>query len=381
MSKSLRSDATPMLRGAIFQLCVALECCFKLRPAQVIYIEQLGDVTIPGAMQMEVKLYSKALTDGHPNFWNTLFNWTEPALDVCQFRFLILLTSQKFGTKSRLAEFNGLLAEQRMEMLDAIHNDLEQEFNRRNNDGRGVPSKTLLQQRELLKGTRREILKDVIGRIAIEARCPSPTDLYTQLCQQQARQVLDSKQEAYIDALFGFVCRRGMDGNRHWTISCEEFNKEVRELSAIYGSESRIFPRAEFDKIDWIDMEESRQDLFVTKIKDIGADSSHVKKAIRDYEGATATIDKEFRNHTSSSLHLKHFKSDVVGLFEASHQAACYRVVHDEHTSIRFYLETICSAPPTFPGYADSPANFRNGILHIEMDEITRGLDWKVVKK
>lgn len=381
MSKSLRSDATPMLRGAVFQLCVALECCFKLGPGQVLYVEELGDVTVPGSMQTEVKLYTEPLTDSHPNLWNTLFNWTESVLNACQFRFLILLTSQVFGKQSRLAEFNGLTAAKRMEMLDAIHKELELEFDRRNSGGSGVPSKTLLQQRDLLKGNRRELLHKVIDRIVIEAGCATPTELYTHLCQQHARQILDSKQEAYIDALFGFVCRRGLDGSGHWRISCEEFNTEVRDLSATYSSESRQFPRAEFDKIDWMDMDESSQDLFVKKIKDIGAAGNHVKKAIRDYEGTTATIDKEFRDHTSAGLHLKRFKSEVVDLFEAAHEGACYERAHDAHTSIRFYLATIGSAPPTFPGYADSPVNFRNGILHIEMDDIQCELDWKVVKK
>lgn len=381
MSKNLRSDATPMLRGAAFQLYVALECCFSLRPGQVVYVEELGDVTVPGVMQKEVKLFSAPLTDSHANLWNTLFNWTEPALNVCQFRFLILLTNQEFGKKSRLAEFNSLTAEKRMEMLDAIHKDLEKEFDRRNSGGSTTPSKTLLQQRDLLTSKRRQLLRKVIDRVVIEARCATPTELYTNLCQHQARQVLDSKREAYINALYGFVCRRGMHGCGHWKISCEEFDQEVQNLSATYCNESRQFPRVEFDKIEWADMDETSQDLFVRKIKDIGATESHIKKAIRDYEGTTATINKEFLDHTSVGLHLKRFKSDVLELFEAAHEGACYGPVYDESTSIRFYLATIGSAPPTFPGYADSPSNFRNGILHIEMDELQSELQWKVVKK
>lgn len=381
MTKTLRADATPMLRGAVFQLCVAVESCFKLKARQVLYVEELGDVTVAADTQTEVKLHSSPLTDNHPNFWNTLFNWTDSAMDARQFRFLILLTSQEFGTECQLVRFNELEPAKRLQLLVSIHEGLARDFERRTRKAGGSPSKTLVQQRELLMGDRRALLEELIGRIFIEARCATPSELYTRLCQEQARHVLDSKRESYVDAVFGFVCRGGLTEQSHWKITCEEFNEQIQALTSTYCQESRQFPRAEFDRIDLADIDESSQDIFVQKLKEIGATGSHVKKAIRDYEGTTSTIDKEFRNHTSAGLHLKRFTTDVIDLFESGHELACFAPAHDVNSSMRFYLEMIGSTPPTFPGYADSPANFRNGILHVTMDDHNSNYVWKVIKK
>lgn len=380
MTQSQRADATPMMRGAIFQLCVAVDRCYQLKPGQSVYVEELGDVSIPGETQTEVKHYAEPLTDNHPNLWNTLFNWTEPNFLAENYRFLILHTTQQFSARSRLIDFNNLPAKDRMQLLLQIHADLEAEHVRRNR-ANARPSRTLAQQRALLNGDRRERLEALLEKVCIEARCANASDLYVQLCREKAGHVLDANAHSYIDALIGFVCKPRTDGDKHWSISFDEFKVHYQYLTSIYCRESRQFPRAEFERLRRIDFSEKREDMFVRKIVDVGGSGKVITTAIREYEGATATIAAEFRRHTSAAMQLNEFEGEVIDVFEAGHLRACMEPVHDQHSSMRFYLSMIASTPPAFPGYTDSPHGFRNGVLHLAMNDQGQEYTWKVTKK
>lgn len=370
-----------MMRGAIFQLCVALERCYRLKPGQIVHVEELGDVSIPGETQTEVKHYAAPLTDNHPNFWNTLYNWTEPAARADDYRFLILHTTQQFSTRSRLVDFNNLSAEDRLKLLLQIHTDLEAEHARRNESADARPSQTLAQQRALLNGDRRECLDQLLEKICIEAQCARASELYEQLCHEKAGHVLDANVHTYINALIGFVCKPEMEGITKWTISFDEFAAHLQYLTSIFCSASRQFPRAEFDRVRSVDFSAPREDLFVRKIADVGGSGKVVTTAIREYEGTVATIATEFRRHTSAAIRYGEFEAEVIGVFEAGHLRACLEPTHDEHSSMRFFLTTITSSPPSFPGYTDSPHSFRNGVLHMTMNDHQQEYEWKVMRK
>jgi hypothetical protein len=381
MAQTQRVDATPMLRGAIFQLCVAVERCYRLKPGQSVHVEELGDVSIPGETQTEVKHYAAPLTDNHPNFWNTLYNWTEPDSQADNYRFLILHTTQEFGARSRLAEFNSMSTKDRMQLLLQIHGDLELEHLRRNGSENARPSPTLVQQRALLSADRRERLDALLEKVCIEARCANASELYEQLCQEKAGHVLDDNARIYIDALIGLVCRPVLAGDTRWTISFDEFKVHLQYLTSIYCSASRQFPRAEFERLRHADFAEMREDMFVRKIVDVGGNGKVITTAIREYEATTATIAAEFRRHTSAAMQLSEFEVEVIGVFEARHLRACLEPAHDENSSMRFYLNMIASTPPSFSGYTDSPHGFRNGVLHMTMNDQRQEYIWKVTKK
>ena len=381
MTKTQRVDATPMLRGAIFQLCVAVERCYQLKPGQSVHVEELGDISIPGETQTEVKHYVSPLTDNHPNFWNTLYNWTEPDSQAENYRFLILHTTQQFGTRSRLANFDSLSAKNRMQLLLQIHAELEAEHIRRSGAKDVRPSQTLAQQRALLNGDRKERLGKLLEKVCIEARCANASELYEQLCQEKAGHVLDANAHSYIDALIGFVCKPEMAGDMRWTISFDEFKVHLQYLTSIHCSASLQFPRAEFERLRHTNFSEAREDIFVRKIVDVGGSGKVITTAIREYEGTTATIAAEFRRHTSAALQYSEFEEEVIGVFEAGHLRACLEPAHDEHSSMRFYLNMIASTPPSFPGYTDSPHGFRNGVLHLTMNDQHQEYHWKVTKK
>jgi hypothetical protein len=348
-------------------------------PGQRLIIEELGDVTVPDLVQVEVKHYSDSLTDGHPNFWNTLYNWTIPTFDSSKYQALVLHTTQYLSKVTRLVAWNESDADSRLKLLLEIHAEAEKAFTERLGKVTSAkPSKTLQQQRALLKGDHLASLKDVIGRILIEARSETLTELSKTLCSREAKHVLDSNAEKYINSLLGYVCRVDKAPGESWEIGYEEFKAEIESLTKIYCSESREFPRAQLDLATGLEFPEIADSLFISKIREIGCDNRVVVRAIKDYQGTVNTIAQEFREYTASRSRLKSFQNQVEHIFEYDFAAACLAVTNIDADSKKFLFSTLGKLPPSFPGYADSPPEFRNGVLHMMMDDDAFDRAWRL---
>ena len=100
------NDASDKVKGFLYQFYIALNYCFELKQGEKLYIEKYGDVTIDSISQIEVKNYSKPLTDCDDNFWNTLCNWLNDSFDSNNYKQLILLTTQQIGANSQLNNWN-----------------------------------------------------------------------------------------------------------------------------------------------------------------------------------------------------------------------------------------------------------------------------------
>jgi hypothetical protein len=94
----------------------------------VLWIEVFGDVTVEGQAQIEVKDYKDNLSDSHTNFWNTLNNWLKPEFQHQQYANLILLTTQAYGERASLKDWEHSDTNQRLDILEAIYNAGEARF-------------------------------------------------------------------------------------------------------------------------------------------------------------------------------------------------------------------------------------------------------------
>ena len=81
---TIRGDASPQIKGFLYQFLVALKFCFEMKAGQTLYVEKFGDLAIKaeqegGSLSVEVKHYN---TDKihllHHNVVNTLYNWSQP---------------------------------------------------------------------------------------------------------------------------------------------------------------------------------------------------------------------------------------------------------------------------------------------------------------
>jgi len=179
MSNSVRANASASTRATIYHLCTGVSSCFALAPGESLLIEELGDITKPGIEQIEVKAYKDPLTDQHLNFWNTLFNWCFGGVDVSSYARLILKTTQQFGTTSRLAGWNDLNIDQRIELLLTLY---EESKNRFDDSGAGSSKSTVLKlQEKLLAKEALSCLRTIVARVLIESECPTLPELAQQI--------------------------------------------------------------------------------------------------------------------------------------------------------------------------------------------------------
>ena len=378
----VRQDATASTRGTVYHLCVAVARCYEMRRGQKLLIEELGDVTVEDREQIEVKHYSDVLTDGHHNFWNTLHNWMDNAFDADAYISLILHTTQKFGAKTRLRDWNDAPLDRRIKILSEIHAEFEKKFSAKQaNDTSHKPSKVLLNQRYVMKPDSYARLKNVAPKIWIEACQPTLAELYSEIKDTRAQQILEGKRDDFLNALIGFVCLPDKRAGEHWEITYDAWSTKVQELTSTWHKETRKFPRKHYqgglpDSSSTAQLDE----LFIHKISDIEYESQ-ISNAVYEYESTVKTIKEEFIAYQVDPELTKNYARTVVRRFSSAHSTACRKCTDEILDSQNLYDNIMSSDPPRFSDYNDVADEFRNGILHISMNDAEKQLKWRVEKK
>ncbi|MGF6761437.1 hypothetical protein P3T24_001750 [Paraburkholderia sp. GAS33] len=380
LKNQTRADATASTRAVIYQLCVAVDRCYALSSGQKILIERLGDVTIENQTQIEVKHYdlSDALTDGHPNFWNTLYNWMDDHFPLEDYASLILYTTQPISVHSQLLQWNDAPdADARLQLLTRINADFEDAYQKRcEKKTEAKPSDTLVCQRWLLDPVRRANLRSVIEKFHIEARSDALPALYEEIKRDRVRGLLENK-DRYLQSLIGFVCRADLPETDAWEISYEQFEAKLGELNSIHCRGTRIFPAR--PTVGESNSERAtRPDLFIRKIIEIQYDNV-VTEAIRAYEETIQSMTQDFSVYQVERTRLEAYVDEVESNFLHRYRAACRgcgsNLISDSKS---FYDERHAEKAPDFPGFENSPSWFRNGLLHIKMNDPKKPHQWKL---
>lgn len=379
--EKIRQEATASTRGTIYQLCVAVQQCYELRKEQKLLIEELGDVTIENKKQTEVKNYSDNLYDGHHNFWNTIRNWIADEFDFTQYKALILHTTQEFGPKATIKEWNGIGADKRLELLLAINKRFESAYKKmKAANPKTKPSAVLKHQRFILDSQKRQKLRDLAGKVWIEAKAKQLPELYEELKQDRIRGILSGKKDDYLDSLIGFVCRADKKAGERWEITYDEWEAKIGDLNTIYNNETRRFPRKHFIAQRVEDTDAVRDDLFIKKIREIEY-FEVICSAIRDYEATMATIDQEFTIYTVDPKIVESYSFDTENRFMANYRTCCRNCTDEVKESQDLYDKITGSPAPALSGFGDTPDGFRNGLLHQRMDNPDIDLRWRLCKK
>jgi hypothetical protein len=381
----LPQDATASTKGVIYQLCVAVQKCYEMVAGQKVLIERLGDVTIPDSHQVETKLYSDALTDNHPNLWTTLRNWVADEFGATGYAALILYTTQHFGEHATISQWNEATSQQRLEILGAIHRLSEERESKRQGNTAGLKLKTpdvLLHQRYVLDPGRRAKLLQVTERFLIEACSPTLPELHALIQQKYIKGILDGKKVDFLNVLIGFITKADESGGQNWEITYEEFEKKVGDLITLFCRETRVFPRKHFDRAqlpDFQQLEAHREHAFVQKIRDIEYHEV-IPMAVKEYTGAVRTVNEEFRNYEVPPSRTENYANEIIQVFESRHRTASRRCTDVVVDSQNFYDEITVEAPREFEGFDTLPTAFRNGILHMQLDDVDKQLYWRLKK-
>ena len=400
-TQALPVDATVLFVALQYQLLVAVEQCHYLMPGECLWIEAMGDVTVPGKTQIEVKHYRDKLTDSHQNFWNTIRNWLHERFDRSSYKSLVLLTTQEFGAQSRLKDWNILTAVQRLEHMQEIGSDgasapqtqMEEPPEPQDDAVQTAettarkPSKARALQQEVLAPENRAALFEVLERMLIipgENALPERIDSYK---TRYLKTIRLSLQQQYLNDLLGFMFSTELvlDG---WKITHEAFTAKLTALSSLYMKHPSEFPLRDLRPLEEkVDLDEIRPMLFAKKILEIEGEK-YLKHAALHRLFAQDTISGLLKDQIpikhSLDLYLHNHRSNHFVAREAA-ILDCNGLQDDaalKKASLRFYLARLGASTEPFCAMANTMPEFRNGVYHMLADESPEKKDeefhWKL---
>lgn len=370
------NSSLPSTKAVIYQLCVALEKCFLLDEGESIFIEHYGDVTSENE-QIEVKNYTGNLTAGHENFWKTLYNWMSPSFAADKYSALILHTTQSIDQNSPLVGWNELTTSEKKETLLKIHKSHEERQSQDQSGNAKIP-KILGYQRDILAELNEGKLNNVLGKFFIAFNSPNLPKLHSQIKGKHLKWTLRNKVDDCMDSLLGFITQAKNADQSQWVITHEDFSKKIRELNAVYGHGTLIFPRLKDKNFSADEIKNCKPLLFVKKIEEI-EHHSEVEPAIKHYLETQKIITQELKNYESPPHRLDNFSQELRDSFDNNYRIACRKCSKDVISSSQdFYNDRILEPAPILDGYQSTPVNFKNGMLHMQMDDDELSMQWKL---
>ncbi|MGX1181573.1 hypothetical protein AB7M31_004641 [Pseudomonas sp. IAP-CY TE4608] len=369
-------DATLLFKALQYQLLVAVEYCYDLAPHECMWLEVMGDVTVPGKVQTEVKLYSDSLTDSHANFWNTVKNWLHEKFDRTSFRSLVLLTTQEFGAQTLFKGWNTATPAQRLSIMETIAGpsptvaEKQAEGEPGTGDTVTKPSKSQSLQQHVMAPERRDALMEVLERMQITTGAESLEQRLKTYETRHLKPIRPSKYQQFIYELLGFMCSPELVIGG-WKISHQAFTDKLSELTHRYMKHPKSFPPVDVATLKKsVDVEEIRPMPFAQKIVEIGGEQ-HLKRAALHRVVAQTTISDLYKD----GVLFKHMLDTYMGNHLTQHQfgrehamlgcagISCQTQLNTQ--SMMFFLNRNGLPAEPFCGLEHTMIEFRNGIYHM----------------
>lgn len=403
MNAKLDFDATKLYEALKYQIHVAMEYCHTLEKDDVLWIEVFGDVTVEGRDQIEVKEYSDSLTDSHENFWNTLNNWLKADFNHRQYANLILLTTQAYGERAAIKDWDQWNADQRLAALQAILKDSEARFeaaalkkeaaaDQSDESGAKVygPSKALTLQRKVMAQAMRESLIDALPKVKIITEQPDLVGLIARYKRAHLKSIHEHRMDDFLNDLFGFMTS-AVKVTEGWRFTTAEFDRKFTELTARYMKGSVKFPRVNADEIERdAGTLNVRDRTYAKKLDEIGGDEDVILEATVDLLHAHKYIVELIKDCTTSQDDVESYSKSHMRTHSASRSALMADIDEtwpEEKTkraSLKFYHSRCSMDVVGLGSYEDTPAEFRNGIYHMLAEEVpaspTKEFHWRLWK-
>jgi hypothetical protein len=377
-SKNVINDATASVNALVFQFCVAVEQCFRLKPGEKLWIEKFGDVTSQNT-QIEVKHVKNDLTDGHESFWKTIKNWCDPSFDHTLYSSLVLLTTQKLGAKASLGGWNNADGVGRIDILENILKKSERTFReskKKKKHKAKSPTASLIMQKAVMAKANRKKLEEVAKKVHLSFEYDGVEKLCAEIKSEKCRAVLEAKKDDFMDGIYGFVSGPSSKED-DWEITYDDFNDKIISLYKAYGYGTRSFPqihRVDLASIGENKINENSRKNYFKKIVDIELHENKdvIVQAVGDYSYANNTVLKDFIKYQVSAETYNNYASDLASQQKNKRLIAKNGLKKESDPigeSQLFYLKTISDNAQNFSGFDATPISFRNGVYHMLADE------------
>lgn len=390
---TIRGDASPQVKGFLYQFLVALQFCFEMKRNQTLYVEKFGDLAIKTtgegeSISVESKHYSTTKIHLlHQNVINTLYNWAQPNFHQEHYTKLLLITTQKvrigdvlnsfFKAENKYNVFTNELNKEIKRIKDKLESDKKSNPKATSNIRK---EKTLEQMEYLCKREHKTVIQDILCKWVMNVECLDFMDLYDTIVNRYASMLEGRKAELYIDGLFAMIINPGIV-EKGWCIKREDFEKRQQELNSDFSTKTISFPTIG-DPTE-TETEGLRSSLFVEKLRIVNLENE-ITKAIYDYVKTNNLILKEIKGRPVRNNGLEKYKENLKSLFETQYNTHTVEFKFDPNQNIfkssqKFYyaMQNACLQVKMEP-FNTIDVYFAKGVLHILADNKTLDVKWKI---
>lgn len=357
-----------------YQVLIGLEQCFAMQEGQAVWFERDGDVSLIGSLadessQIEVKNYTDALTDHHENFWKTLKNWLATEFNHENYSSLILHTTQAFGAKSELKNWNQQTADERLETVQAIFAKRDQE---ELNTDRPKP---IIQLQKAVMATEVAKLKAVLAKVVLFTEADDEKSIRGKVISHLVG-IPKNNQQSYLHGIVGFVYESA--DSTQWEITKSAFHAKCEELTSTYCRKQFTLPAFSGREATEEELSLHEEKLFVQKIQCIEYDDV-VPEAVGNWIELHNSLNEEldgapqFRNTTNQ------YQSQLIKQFKRKYAKEKRNCTNSIRNSQNLYDDIIGEVPAPIEGYQSPPLEYKNGLIHDAMDDEEQNLQWRVV--
>ena len=391
---TIRSDATPQVKGFLYQFLIALQFCFEMEKDQTLYIEKYGDLAIRsteegGGLSVETKHYADKIHLLHPNVINTLYNWAQPNFHQEKCCRLFLITTQDVRESDYLNEVGKKEAGELYEGLtDKIKEEVKRIKERLAKQEESNPDtklskdqeKTIKQLEYLCEEAQKDTIMEIMGKWTMGAGSLDYKGLYDSIVNRYASMLENRKAQLYIDGLFAMIINPGII-EKGWCISRKDFEKRQQELNADFSAKTITFP-----SIGEPTDEETKglgSSLFVEKLRMIKLEKE-IAMAIHDYVKTNNLILNEIKGRPVRDAGLEKYKENLKEVFEIQHNSHTVDFTYDADQNVfkssqKFYyaMQNACLQVKMEP-FNMVDVYFAKGVLHILADDKTLDVKWMI---
>lgn len=390
---TIRGDASPQVKGFLYQFLVALQFCFEMKRNQTLYVEKFGDLAIKTtgegeSISVESKHYSTTKIHLlHQNVINTLYNWAQPNFHQEHYTKLLLITTQKVRIGDVLNSF--FKAENKYNVFtNELNKEIKRIKDKLESDKKSNPKatssirkeKTLEQMEYLCKREHKTVIQDILCKWVMNVECLDFMDLYDTIVNRYASMLEGRKAELYIDGLFAMIINPGIV-EKGWCIKREDFEKRQQELNSDFSTKTISFPTIG-DPTE-TETEGLGSSLFVEKLRIVNLENE-ITKAIYDYVKTNNLILKEIKGRPVRDNGLEKYKENLKSLFETQYNTHTVEFKFDPNQNIfkssqKFYyaMQNACLQVKMEP-FNTIDVYFAKGVLHILADNKTLDVKWKI---
>lgn len=355
-----------------YQVLIGLDKCFSLEEGQSVWFEKDGDVSLLSSnastsCQIEVKNYAAPLTDHHENLWKTLKNWLEPEFDHTQYGLLVLHTTQAFGVKTRLKDWNTQTVDQRMGVLEAIFSERKEDLL-----DRGKSSQIIKLQRAVMSSDK-TLRENLLGKVTLFTQADN-VQVLEKMIFSKLIGVSKNNLGSYLNNLVGFVYAQATQ--KSWVVSQHAFITKCEELTALFCKKEFTFPVFSGYEASELEIGLHQDKPFVQKIYEIEHDEM-IADAVGNWLELQNSLFEELDEYPLYRDKTNVYQNQLVKKYKIAYSSAQLEAI-DVIKNSKLLYNKIMGEQPLNMGNDIPPIEYKNGLLHDAMDDESRNLKWKV---